>query len=161
MDSIKYAGILIIILGLIFMCFPIFSSVLLTVVVGFGLILLGFATVITGVDIWEDSGALGALTILLGLIGAIIGLLFICFFDAVSILVSLEFYIIGIIMLVMGICGVIIKEDSKAKLMSALIIILGIVSFLIAVFALAEPIYTAILIGLVLVIDGVLLLIND
>ena len=160
MDSNKYAGILLIILGLIFMCFPLFSSVVISVIVGAGLILLGMAVAILGIDLWSESGTVGALTVLLGIIGITIGFLFIFFLDAVSILVSVEFYIIGVIMLVAGISGLIIKEGGKAKLVAALIIILGIVSFLIATFALAMPLYIAILIGVVLVLNGILVLLK-
>ena len=158
MDSNKYLGILIIILGLIFMCFPVFSSVLFSVIIGVGLLLLGISTVIFGFDIRHDSGAISALTIVFGIIGIIIGLLFIFYLDAVSILVSLEFYIIGTIMIIVGISGLIANEDSKSKLMSVLIIILGIISFFVAVYALAEPLYLAILVGIVLILEGILIL---
>ena len=160
MNSNQYAGILIILLGLIFMCFPIFSSVLFSVIVGVSLMLLGISTVILGLDMRSESGAISALAIIFGLIGMIIGFLFIFYVDAVSILVSLEFYIIGIIMLVAGISGLLIKEDGKSKIMSLLIIILGIVAFLIAVFALAEPIYIAILVGIVLILEGIIMLVD-
>lgn len=158
MDSNKYLGIVLILLGLIFMAFPVFSSVLFSVLVGTGLMLLGIATILLGVNIRHESGLVSALTIILGIIGMVIGILFVFYLDAVSILVSLEFYIIGAIMLVIGICGLITKGDAKAKISAVLIIFLGIISFLIAVFALAQPIYIAILIGIVLILDGLLLL---
>lgn len=68
MDSNKYLGILIIILGLIFMCFPVFSSVLFSVITGVGLLLLGISTVIMGFDIRHDNGAISALTIVFGIV---------------------------------------------------------------------------------------------
>ena len=158
MDSNKYAGILIIILGLIFMCFPLFSSVLVSVIVGVGLILLGLATIAFGLGIRHDSGLVSALTIILGIIGIIIGILFVFYLDAVAILVSVEFYILGIIMLVIGICGLITGEESKGKLMGLLIIFVGIISFLIAIFALAQPLYIAVLVGIVLILEGLMML---
>lgn len=158
MDSNKYAGILIIILGLIFMCFPLFSSVLVSVIVGTGLILLGLATIVLGLEMRHDSGFVSALTIILGIIGMIIGILFVFYLDAVSILVSIEFYILGAIMIVIGISGLITNKDGKGKLMGLFIIIAGIISFLIAVFALAQPIFIAILVGIVLILEGLLLL---
>ena len=160
MDSNQYAGILIILLGLIFMCFPIFSSVLFSVIVGVSLLFLGIATIILGFDMRHDSGAIAALTILLGIIGVIFGILFAFYVDAVSFLVSFEFYILGAFMIVAGICGLIIKEGARAKIMSFLIIILGCASFFIAVYALAEPIYIAIIVGIVLVLEGILMLIE-
>ena len=160
MDSNKYAGILIILLGLIFMCFPIFSSVLFSVIVGVSLLLLGISIAALGFDLRATNGALAALTIVLGIIGIIIGILFIFYLDAVSILVSLEFYIIGIIMLITGISGLFVNEDGKSKFVAVLIIIMGIISFLIAVYALAEPLYIAILVGIVLILEGILMLLK-
>ena len=158
MDSNKYTGILIIILGLIFMCFPMFSSVLFSIVVGVSLLFLGIATVALGLDMRHESGTLSTLTIIIGIIGIIIGILFIFYLDAVSILVSIEFYIIGAIMIVAGICGMITKEDGKGKFAGFLIVIMGIAAFLIAIFALTEPIYIAILVGIVLIMEGILML---
>lgn len=158
MDSNKYAGILIILLGLIFMCFPLFSSVLFSIIVGVSLLFLGIATIIMGFDMRHENGTIAALTIVLGIIGAILGILFIFWIDAVSVLVSIEFYILGLIMIIAGISGLITKEDGKGKLTALLIIILGIVSFFIAIYALAEPIYIAIIVGIVLVLEGILVL---
>lgn len=158
MDSNKLAGILVIILGLIFMCFPIFSSVLVSVIVGVSLLLLGIATILLGFGMRHESGTLATFIIILGLIGAVIGILFIFYLDAVAILVSVEFYIIGAIMIVAGIAGLLTKEDSKGKWMGLLIIIMGIIAFLIAIFAIAEPIYIAILVGVVLILEGILML---
>lgn len=56
------------ILGLIFMCFPVFSSVLFSVITGVGLLLLGISTVIMGFDIRHDNGAISALTIVFGIV---------------------------------------------------------------------------------------------
>ena len=161
MESNKYAGILIIILGLIFMCFPVFSSVVFSVIIGVSLLFLGIATVLLGCDMIHENGSLAALTILIGIIGIILGILFAFYIDAVAVLVSLEFYILGFIMILFGICGLFAKNDGKAKIMALLIIILGIVAVLIAVFALAEPIYIAIIVGIVLVMEGILLLFDD
>ena len=160
MDSIKYAGILMIILGFIFMCFPIFSSVVFSMLVGIGLILLGLSTIVLGLDIRHESGTLSALLILIGIIGIVIGVLFAIYIDAVSILVSLEFYIVGLFLLVVGISGLIINEDTKSKVMAFLILILGVVSFLIAVFALAQPLYIAILVGIVLILEGIIMILE-
>ena len=160
MDSNKLAGILIIILGLIFMCFPIFSSILFSVIIGVSLLLLGISAIILGFGMMHENGSLAALTILLGIIAIIFGILFTFFVDAVSFLVSLQFYIIGIVMIAVGICGLIAKNDGKAKLMAVLVIILGVVCFFIAAFAMAEPLYIAIIVGIVLVLEGILMLIE-
>ena len=158
MDSRQCSGILIILLGLIFMFFPMFTSVLYSVIIGVSLLFLGIASIILGLEMRHENGAIGALIIILGIIGIILGILFAFYVDAVAVLVSIQFYIIGAIMLVVGISGLIIKEDTKGKITALLIILLGIASFFIAVYALAEPIYIAILVGIVLVLEGILML---
>lgn len=158
MNSNQYAGILIILLGLIFMCFPVFSSVLFSVIIGVSLLFLGIAAIFMGWDMRHASKSYATLTILLGIIGIILGILFTFYIDAISFLVSFEFYILGFIMIAVGICGLIAKNDAKAKIMAILIIILGLVSCFIAAFALAEPIYIAIIVGIVLVLEGILML---
>ena len=158
MNSNQYTGILVILLGFIFMCFPVFSSVLFSVIVGVSLLFLGIATIVLGFDMRKTNGSIAALTIILGIIGAILGILFAFYVDAVAFLVSFEFYILGAIMIVIGICGLIVQEDTKGKLTGLLIIILGIACFFIAVYALAEPIYIAIIVGIVLILEGILML---
>lgn len=160
MDSNKLTGILIIIMGLIFMCFPILSSVVTSVIIGVSLLFLGISTVILGWDMKPVNNPLGILLIIIGIIGIILGILFAFYVDAVAILVSIQFYIIGAIMIVAGIAGILTNEDGKAKLAGLLVIIMGILSFFVAVFALAEPIYIAIIIGIVLIMEGILVLLE-
>lgn len=160
MDSNKYVGILIIILGLLFMCFPIFTSVLLSVIIGVSLLLLGISAIVLGFDMRQDNGSISAIIILFGILALILGILFTFYIDAVAFLVSFEFYILGIIMIIAGISGLIAKNDIKAKIMALIIIILGFVSFYVAVFAIAEPLYIAIIVGIVLVLEGIMVLIE-
>ena len=63
-------------------------------------------------------------------------------------------------MLVIGISGLLINEGGKSKLAAVLIIIMGIVAFMIAVFALAEPLYVAVLVGIVLILEGILMIVE-
>ena len=160
MDSNKIGGILVIILGLIFMCFPIFSSVLFSVMIGVSLLFLGIATIVFGFGMMSLNKAISILTILLGILGIILGILFTFYVDAVAVLISFQFYILGIFMIIAGIFGLISKNDIKAKIMALIIIILGFVSFFVAGFALAEPICIAIIVGIVLVLEGILMLLE-
>ena len=158
MNSNQYTGILIILLGIIFMCFPVFSSVVFSVIIGVSLLFLGIAAIFMGWDMRKASKSYAVLTVLLGILGIILGILFAFYVDAVSFLVSFEFYILGFIMIVVGICGLFAKNDAKAKVMALIIIILGFVSFFVAAFALAEPIYIAIIVGIVLILEGIMML---
>lgn len=64
-------------------------------------------------------------------------------------------------MIVFGITGLISKLTRVSKFSSILVLIMGIVLIALAVFALNNPIYIAIVIGVVLIIEGVGLILED
>ena len=74
--------------------------------------------------------------------------------DALSFILGLQFYIIGIIILLAGILGL-FSDTQTSKLASVLMIILGIVSFILGGFSLGQPLFAAILIGVALIIQGI------
>lgn len=150
MESNKVSGILSIILGLIFIICPIFSSGLVSVLIGISLVFLGIASILT-----EFS----ALNIIIGILAIIFGLLFIFNIDALSFLLGLQFYIIGIILILLGISG--IFAEGVSKLASILIIILGIISFALGGFSITNPLFAAILIGVALIVQGVRIYISE
>ena len=145
MEPHKISGILSIILGLIFIIFPIFSSGLVSIMVGLSLVFLGLTIILS-----EFS----AINIIIGILAIIFGLLFIFNIDALSFLLGLQFYIIGILMIVLGITGL-ISGENVSKIASIMIILLGFISFIVAGFSLAQPLYAAILIGVCLIIQGI------
>ena len=57
MEQNKIAGILSIILGLIFIIFPIFSTGLVSILIGVSLIFLGIASVLAGLSAFNKSKA--------------------------------------------------------------------------------------------------------
>lgn len=160
MDSNKYLGIVLIILGLIFMCFPLFTSVLFSVIIGVALFFLGISALLVGWDIRHESGTLAAFAILLAIIGIVLGILFIFYVDAVAILTGISFYILGIFMIVVGIYDMIAKKGGKAKCIGLIVAILGIIAFFIGVYAIVNPIYAAVLVGVVLILEGIFLFIE-
>jgi len=150
MEQNKISGILSIILGLIFIIFPIISSATTSIIIGLSLLFLGIVIILN-----DFTG----FNVLAGILSILFGLLFMFAINAVSFLVGLQFYIIGIIMIIAGITGII--TDSKiSKWTSLMILLLGIVEFILAFFSMAQPIYAAILIGLSLIIKGVSLYLN-
>ena len=83
-----------------------------------------------------------------------VGLVFAFNIQALSVLFALQFYVIGILMIIAGIIG--IFSDSKiSKIASVLMIILGIISFALGGFSIAQPIFAAVLIGVALIIQGI------
>lgn len=63
-------------------------------------------------------------------------------------------------MIFFGIAGALSKKHVPL-LTSLLILIMGIVAIALALFAMAEPIYIAMIIGICLIIEGVALMLSD
>ncbi len=63
-------------------------------------------------------------------------------------------------MIVFGITGLLSKMTRVSTFTSILVLLMGIVLIALAVFALSEPIYIAIIIGIVLIIEGIGLLLD-
>lgn len=152
MDLEKICGIVFMLLGLIFIIFPIFSAESVSIIVGLSLLFFGFASIANGFSIWNMS-TFSKINLVVGIIAVIFGILFIFAINALSFLVGLQFYIIGFIMIFCGIVGI-ISNSTLSKTTSLLILIIGIIAIVLAVYSITEPIYAAILIGLCLIIQG-------
>ena len=91
----------------------------------------------------------------------ILGFLFIFYIDALSFLVAIQFYLIGFILIIFGIIGLLSRISAFYLFTSILIFVMGIISIALGAFAWAQPMYIAIIIGLILIIEGVALLFLD
>lgn len=145
MESNQISGLLSIILGLIFIICPIFSTAFLSVFIGLSLIFFGIAFILS-----EFS----ALNIIVGILAILVGLIFVFNITALSFVFGLQFYIIGIIMIIAGIAGL-ISGSQFGRIASVLIIILGIISFALGGLSIDQPLFAAVLIGVALIIQGV------
>ena len=145
MESNQISGLLSIILGLIFLICPIFSTAFLSILIGLSLVFFGIAFILS-----EFS----AVNIIVGILAILVGLIFVFNITALSFIFGLQFYIIGILMIIAGIAGLI--TDSKfGKIASVLMIILGIISFALGGFSIDQPLFAAVIIGVALIIQGV------
>ena len=63
-------------------------------------------------------------------------------------------------MIVFGITGLISKMNRISAFTSILVLIMGIVAIALAIFALNQPIYIAIIIGVVLIIEGITMILD-
>ena len=145
MESNKLSGILSIILGLIFLICPIFSTAFLSTFIGLSLIFFGIAFILS-----EFS----ALNIIVGILAILVGLVFVFNITALSFIFGLQFYIIGILLILAGIVGL-VSDSQVSKIASILIIILGIISFALGGFSIEQPLFAIILIGVALIIEGI------
>ncbi|WP_407415532.1 DUF308 domain-containing protein [Methanobrevibacter sp.] len=157
----KIIGLLYILFGIILIVSPIFSSELLSICIGFSLVCLGLAEMGTGIlFIGEFGNSYSILSILVGILSLLFGIMFIFFLNALPFLVSLQFYIIAILMMVYGIMGI-FYLDGKYKIYSAIILILGILNAVLAAFFASQPILIAVLVGVALIVEGVFVLVID
>lgn len=162
MNYQKAAGIFFLILGLIFILFPMFSSELVSVIVGLSLIVLGICVILTGYTLIKEMRKEVAIAlIIIGIISIILGILFIFYINAIAFIVSFQFYIVGIIMIILGISGLLSKTGKISNFTSILVLLMGIVAIALAIFAGNNPIYLAIIIGVVLIIEGIAYLLDD
>ena len=155
----KTSGLITIIVGLLLMIFPIFSSDFISVIVGLSLIFFGLSVLVTGLR--SDTSNSKTMMIVIGIVAIIFGILFLFFIDSLSFLVGLQFYIVGFIMIVFGITGLFSKKSRVSAFSSILVLIMGIVLIALGVYSLNQPIFIAIIIGAVLIIEGVVQLISD
>ena len=64
-------------------------------------------------------------------------------------------------MILFGIIGLVSRMSNVSSFTSLLVLIMGIISVALAAFALNEPIYIAMIIGVVLIIEGVTLILSE
>ena len=161
MEVNKGAGILSIVLGLIFILFPMFSSGLVSVIVGLSLLFFGISSVYLGYNMRNEFDLYSKTTIIIGIIAIIFGFLFIFYIDALSFLIAIQFYIVGFIMIIFGISGLISRMGSISTFTSILVLIMGVIAIAVAAFSINQPVYIAIIIGIVLIIEGVALILSN
>ncbi len=158
----KNAGYLSIVLGLIFIIFPMFSAGLVSLIVGLSLLFFGISAASMGWNMKNEVDDIFPMIILaIGIIAVIFGFLFIFYIDALSFLVAIQFYIVGFIMIVFGIAGLFSHMTRTSTLSSLLVLLMGIIAIALGIFAINEPVYIAIIIGIVLIIEGIGLLISS
>ncbi|AMD17295.1 hypothetical protein TL18_04210 [Methanobrevibacter sp. YE315] len=161
MDYEKSAGIFFLVLGLIFILFPMFSTELVSIIVGLSLVFFGISAAFMGYTLKDEQREVAIAIIIIGIISMIIGLLFIFYINAIAFLVAFEFYIVGFIMILFGIVGLISKVNRISNFTSILVLLMGIVAIALGVFAANNPLYLAIIIGVVLIIEGISYLLSD
>ncbi len=153
-ESKVLTGILAIILGILIMTFPLFSVFTLSVLTGFGLLLIGIWLLAMSYETWSSSKGMSILALILGIIGIIVGIGLFGSILAFSILVGLVIYIGGIFLIIAGIVALVSGQGAAGRWGGLLGIILGILYLIIGIYAL-NPLYLAWLIGIFLILSGI------
>ena len=161
MELRKILGIIFIILGLIFIIYPMYSAAVVSLIAGICLICFGFASIVTGCTVWSIMTHVSVLDIVIGIFAVLIGFLFIFKIDALAFLSAYLFYLVAFVLIIVGFFGIFFAFDTVSRVISVLITILGFIAAFLAAFLLAEPLYVAILVGIGLILEGLeLFLIN-
>lgn len=157
MDYRKILGILFIILGIIFAVYPIYSAEAVSWIAGICLICFGFASIINGFSVWSMMAHASLLDILIGMFAILFGLLFIYRIDALSFLSAYLFFLIAFVLIFAGIFGIVFGLDTASRIVSIFILILGFAAVYLAFASIAQPLYVAIIVGICLIMEGILL----
>ena len=155
MDLKKILGILFIMLGLIFIICPFYSSIAISWIAGISLIVFGFASIINGFTVLSMVTHFSLINIILGFFAILLGILFIYKIDALSFIVAYMFYLIAFVLIFIGILGIFAGPDTTSKIISVLILIMGIIAIYFATYSIAQPLYAAILVGICLILEGI------
>ena len=147
-------SIIAIIIGLIFIIFPIFSANLISILIGASVFIFGVILAYTGVISKEIDGAFSSIAAIFGVVMIILGLAFMFGTNAISFLVGLEFYIVGFMLIVASLIGL-LGGAAINKTGSFISLVLGILVLFIAVFAANNPVLITIILGIALIAYGV------
>ena len=149
-------GLIAIILGILIMVFPYIAGATVSVIAGISIIVLGLWMVFAGALHASSMGA-GLLWVLIGIIGIVIGILFLGNVTAVAFLLVLWVFLVGIWMIATGLF-LFFEKGMHHKVAGAISIILGIVFFGLGVMSVYDPTILAILVGLDLIVVGILMI---
>jgi len=152
-------GILAILLGLIVIAFPLISVLVLSSIVGIGLIFIGVWLLAQSFEIWSSNKGVSIAALILGILGIIVGIGLFGKIVAFSILVGLIIYIGGLFLIISGIISLVSGQGSAGRWGGLLGIILGILYIIVGVYAL-NPLYLAFIIGLWLILTGLFMIIT-
>lgn len=145
MEPRKIYGILSVILGILFIIFPITGTVAISTIIGLSFIFFGI-----GIALLDFS----AVNIIVGILSVILGFIFLFNFAAFSFLLGFQFYVIAIILVLAGIAGI-FSSSQISKMPSIVILILGILAFAVGGLSIDQPLFATIFIGLSLILEGI------
>lgn len=154
MESNKILSIIAIIIGLIFIIFPIFSANLISILIGASVLIFGIMLAYTGIISKDISGAFSSVAAVFGVVMIIFGLAFIFGTNAISFLVGLQFYIVAFMLIVTSLIGL-LSGSLINRTPSFIFLVLGILVLFIAIFAAGHPELITTIIGLALIVYGI------
>ena len=157
MNYTKILGILLIILGVLFIAYPLASAGVVSIMAGISLISFGLVVMFNAFTLWSLSTGRSILELIMGFLLILLGFLFFVDLAPLAFLTAYTFYLIAIILIIIGILGI-INGEGTSKWASALILIFGIIFFIMGILSINNPLFIVILIGVCLIVRGILFL---
>ncbi|MEW6010873.1 MAG: DUF308 domain-containing protein [Euryarchaeota archaeon] len=162
-DLYKKLGILEIIIGILIIIMPLFYFFTTAMVTGLGLLFLGMAWVFLSFNIQEDSKLFSLIALLIGILAIISALVYYTGIISFDPLLNFWLVAVGIMLLVFGVITILFRKKVNGKWGSTglLSIVLGIIYLSIIYQIIAgiqlDSYYLAVLIGLFLIADGIII----
>ncbi|HMK53852.1 MAG TPA: DUF308 domain-containing protein [Methanobacteriaceae archaeon] len=151
------AGIMAIILGIILIAAPVVGVAAIGLISGVVLLGTGAWLLITGISERKQDKTFGIVYLALGIIGVIVGILFLLNLPSIAAFGIWTYIITGIILIIAGIMALFIgtSQNKYKKWIGILGIIIGSIYIIVGYFAI-NPIILGIIIGLGFLIYGIL-----
>jgi uncharacterized membrane protein HdeD (DUF308 family) len=150
-------GILGIILGILLIIFPFTGEFILSILTGIGILVLGIYFLFLVNGYWKYSKLASIIYLILGILGILLGIGMIGNIVLFDFLFGFYLYLSGFILIVWGILGLISRNNTFGKLSSGLISVLGLIILLLGVFVVNNIVYVALIMGISLIIDGIVI----
>ena len=157
MNYTKMLGILLIILGVLFIACPLASAGVVSIMAGVTLISFGLVVMFNAFTLWSIASGRSIIELIMGFLLILLGFLFFVDLAPLAFLTAYNFYLIAIILIVLGILGIIYGEGTL-KWGSALVLLFGIIFFIMGILSISNPLFIVILIGVCLIVRGVIFL---
>lgn len=157
MNFTKIFGILLIILGVLFIAYPLASAGVVSIMAGISLITFGLVVMFNAFSLWSVASGRSIIELIMGFLLILVGFLFFVDLAPLAFLTAYNFYLIAIVLLVIGILGIIYGEGTS-KWGSVLVLIFGIIFFIMGILSIKNPLFIVILIGICLIVSGILYL---
>ncbi|MCL2115752.1 MAG: DUF308 domain-containing protein [Methanobrevibacter sp.] len=161
MEKKMIMGILTVILGLVILVFPLMSQFVLSIIFGIGILILGMYLLAMGANSWNDSKVATIVYLILGFMAFMMGIMLLGNILLFDLLVGFYLYIIGFMLLFTGIMGLFTRSTTLIKGAAGLMALFGLLTLILGYFALLDPAYVSIILGITLIIDGISIAIGN
>lgn len=156
----KFISLLAIILGIFIITFPIFGVVGISAILGLSVLFLAIYSFMVGISIIDYNTSGSILDLILGMLLLLLSIGLIFNPALLGILTELSLYIAGIILIIGGLVALLNNRSSRYGFYIGIVgIILGVLYIIIGTY-LANPIILGSFIGIWLIINGVLKLMD-